>query len=164
MKRVVADQALDIQVLKDVLGGEESLTIEQRQTIVRDVALTAGRQRRACRWLGVHRSAVRYRAHRRGGRSWCGPACRSRRRVGRTMGDGCRARHVREQHGVSESHRHGHAHAGVADDRGGRELARRSRRGVLDAVAQVRGYPETIRVDNGSECQSRALNAWAYAH
>lgn len=34
----------------------------------------------------------------------------------------------------------------------------------MDAVAQVRGYPETKRVDNGSECQSRALNAWAYAH
>jgi len=39
--------------------------MEQRRTIVQDVAPTAGSQRRACRWLGMHRSAVRYRSVRR---------------------------------------------------------------------------------------------------
>lgn len=35
--------------------------MEQRRTIVADVERTAGRSERcACRWLGVHRSAVRY--------------------------------------------------------------------------------------------------------
>jgi putative transposase len=34
--------------------------MEQRRTIVGAVAPTAGSERRACRWLGFHRSAVRY--------------------------------------------------------------------------------------------------------
>jgi putative transposase len=38
--------------------------MEQRRTIVQEVARTAGSQRHACRWLGFHRSAVRYRARR----------------------------------------------------------------------------------------------------
>lgn len=34
--------------------------MEQRRTIVAELTRTAGSERRACRWLGVHRSAVRY--------------------------------------------------------------------------------------------------------
>lgn len=34
--------------------------MEQRPTIVETILPTAGSERRACRWLGVHRSAVRY--------------------------------------------------------------------------------------------------------
>lgn len=34
--------------------------MEQRRTIVGTILPTAGSERRACRWLGVHRSAVRY--------------------------------------------------------------------------------------------------------
>lgn len=34
--------------------------MEQRRTIVASVVPTAGSERRACRWLGVHRSAIRY--------------------------------------------------------------------------------------------------------
>jgi len=34
--------------------------MEQRRTIVTEVEPTAGSQRQACRWLGFHRSAVRY--------------------------------------------------------------------------------------------------------
>ncbi len=32
----------------------------------------------------------------------------------------------------------------------------------LDAVAADRGLPKSIRVDNGTEFQSRAMDAWAY--
>ena len=35
--------------------------MEQRRTIVTEVERSAGTERRACRWLGFHRSAVRYR-------------------------------------------------------------------------------------------------------
>jgi putative transposase len=35
--------------------------MEQRRTIVAEVIPTAGSERQACRWLGWHRSAVRYR-------------------------------------------------------------------------------------------------------
>jgi putative transposase len=34
--------------------------MEQRRTVVGEVKLTAESERRACRWLGFHRSAVRY--------------------------------------------------------------------------------------------------------
>lgn len=34
--------------------------MEQRRTVVRETKLTAESERRACRWLGFHRSAVRY--------------------------------------------------------------------------------------------------------
>jgi hypothetical protein len=34
--------------------------MEQRRTIVGTILPTARRERRACWWLGVHRSAVRY--------------------------------------------------------------------------------------------------------
>jgi len=37
--------------------------MEQRRTIVTSVEPTAESERRACRWLGFHRSAVRYRSH-----------------------------------------------------------------------------------------------------
>lgn len=33
---------------------------------------------------------------------------------------------------------------------------------ALDQVAQVRGYPEAIRVDNGGEFCSKEMDAWAY--
>ena len=39
--------------------------MEQRRTIVAEIAPTAGSQRTACRWLGVHRSAIRRPASRR---------------------------------------------------------------------------------------------------
>lgn len=35
---------------------------------------------------------------------------------------------------------------------------------VLEAVAMTRGYPAYLRVDNGPEFISKALDAWAYAH
>jgi putative transposase len=35
---------------------------------------------------------------------------------------------------------------------------------VLDRVAQERGFPEAIQVDNGPEFISRAVDQWAYAH
>lgn len=35
---------------------------------------------------------------------------------------------------------------------------------VLDGVAQERGVPEAIQVDNGPEFISRAVDQWAYAH
>ena len=35
---------------------------------------------------------------------------------------------------------------------------------VLDAVAKERGFPKRIKVDNGPEFISRALDAWAYFH
>jgi len=38
--------------------------MEQRRTIVQQVQLTAGSERRACRWLGFHRSAMRYQSRR----------------------------------------------------------------------------------------------------
>jgi putative transposase len=38
--------------------------MEQRRTIVTEVVPTAGSERRVCRWLGWHRSAVRYRSTR----------------------------------------------------------------------------------------------------
>ncbi len=42
------------------------VTMEQRRTIVGDVVRTAERsERRACRWLGFHRSAMRYVSRRR---------------------------------------------------------------------------------------------------
>jgi putative transposase len=35
---------------------------------------------------------------------------------------------------------------------------------VLEEVAQERGYPEAIQMDNGPEFISRAVDQWAYAH
>lgn len=35
---------------------------------------------------------------------------------------------------------------------------------VLERVAQERGFPEAIQVDNGPEFISRAVDQWAYAH
>ena len=35
---------------------------------------------------------------------------------------------------------------------------------VLDRICQVRGYPETIRTDNGKEFTSRAMLTWAHEH
>ena len=35
---------------------------------------------------------------------------------------------------------------------------------VLDGVVQARGGPRSITVDNGSEFQSHAMDAWAYRH
>src|SRR5260370_15791299 len=36
--------------------------------------------------------------------------------------------------------------------------------GVLEEAAQQRGYPEVLRVDNGPEFISRAVDQWALAH
>jgi putative transposase len=41
--------------------------MEQRRTVVREVKVTAESERRTCRWLGFHRSAVRYVAMPRAG-------------------------------------------------------------------------------------------------
>lgn len=38
--------------------------MEQQRTIVAECTPTAGSERRACRWMGFHRSAVRYAPHR----------------------------------------------------------------------------------------------------
>jgi putative transposase len=38
------------------------VTAEQRRAVVAHVLLAAGSERRACRWLGFHRSVVRYRS------------------------------------------------------------------------------------------------------
>jgi len=35
---------------------------------------------------------------------------------------------------------------------------------TLDEVARRRGYPQSIRVDNGSEFYSKAMDKWAYWH
>ena len=35
---------------------------------------------------------------------------------------------------------------------------------MLDGVAQERGYPQAIQVDNGPEFISRAVDQWAYTH
>ncbi len=35
---------------------------------------------------------------------------------------------------------------------------------ALDRVARWRGYPQLITVDNGSELQSKLMDAWAYQH
>ena len=35
---------------------------------------------------------------------------------------------------------------------------------VLDAVVAERGAPQTIKVDNGSEFISKAMDRWAYEH
>ena len=35
---------------------------------------------------------------------------------------------------------------------------------ALERVAKPCGDPKMITVDNGSECTSKALDAWAYAH
>ena len=35
---------------------------------------------------------------------------------------------------------------------------------VLDAIAERRGYPSAMQIDNGPEFTSRALDQWAYEH
>jgi len=35
---------------------------------------------------------------------------------------------------------------------------------MLEEVAQQRGYPEAMQVDNGPEFVSQAVDQWAYAH
>ena len=35
---------------------------------------------------------------------------------------------------------------------------------ALERVAKRTGYPQMITVDNGSECTSKALDAWAHEH
>ena len=42
------------------------VTVEQRRTMVASVVPTTGSERRACRWLGFHRSGVRYQSRARG--------------------------------------------------------------------------------------------------
>jgi len=34
----------------------------------------------------------------------------------------------------------------------------------LERVVRERGVPTSITVDNGSECASRTMDAWAYGH
>lgn len=35
---------------------------------------------------------------------------------------------------------------------------------ILDSIALFRGYPETIRTDQGPEFTCRALDQWAFEH
>jgi hypothetical protein len=44
--------------------GKRVVTMEQQRTIVAEITPTAGSERCACRWMGFHRSAVRYVTHR----------------------------------------------------------------------------------------------------
>lgn len=60
LKRLVADQALNLQVVKDLLG-KKVVTAEHRRTAV-TMAMEAAAipERRACRYLGFARSSQRY--------------------------------------------------------------------------------------------------------
>lgn len=195
--------------------------MEQRRTIVVDVARTAGSQRRACRWLGFHRSAVRYRAHRRND-----TALRQRLRELAAehprWGSPLLTWQLRDQEGWTDNHkriRRVYRSEGLAVRRRGRKKLVRARVplpvatqpnewwtmdfvrdtlaagsafraltmldtctrealaievdvslpgervvAALDVVAEVRGYPQHLQVDNGSEFQSKALNLWAHQH
>ena len=42
---------------------------------------------------------------------------------------------------------------------GGRRVVRK-----LDEIAQKRGYPKVVRIDNGPEFSGKALDEWAYRH
>ncbi|HEU4754801.1 MAG TPA: IS3 family transposase [Armatimonadota bacterium] len=64
LKRLVAEQALDVSVLKDLLK-KLLLTAEARRSAVRDAMSTAGlSERRACALVGIERASFRYRARR----------------------------------------------------------------------------------------------------
>lgn len=195
--------------------------MEQRRTIVQEVALTAGSQRHACRWLGFHRSAVRYRSRRRDE-----TALRQRLRELATTytrwGAPLLIWQLRDQEGWPDNHkriRRLYRAEGLAVRRRGRKKLVRARVplapatipnerwamdfvrdtlatgaafraltvvdtctrealaievdvslpgervvAVLEAIAGKRGYPAAIMVDNGTEFQSRAVNAWAHQH
>ena len=195
--------------------------MEQRRTIVVDVARTAGSQRRACRWLGFHRSAMRYRSHRRDD-----AALRQRLRELAAehprWGSPLLIWQLRDQEGWPDNHkriRRVYRLEGLAVRRRGRKKLVRARVplpvasqpnewwtmdfvrdtlasgpafraltmldtctrealgievdislpgervvAALDAIAEERGYPKHIQVDNGTEFQSKALNLWAHRH
>ena len=60
LKRLVADQALNLQVVKDLLG-KKVVTPEQRRTVVEHAMQSAGlSERQACRYTGFARSSQRY--------------------------------------------------------------------------------------------------------
>ena len=44
----------------------------------------------------------------------------------------------------------------------GSSLSGRKVSAVLDGIGAIRGYPEQITVDNGTEFYSKAMDAWAY--
>jgi putative transposase len=195
--------------------------MEQRRTIVQAVAPTAGSQRRACRWLGFHRSAVRYRSRRRDE-----TALRERLKELATThprwGAPLLIWQLRDQEGWPDNHkriRRLYRAEGLTVRRRGRKKLVRARVPlppatepnerwamdflrdtlatgtafrtltvvdtctrespaievdvslpgervvtVLEGIATDRGYPKAIMVDNGSEFQSRAVNAWAHEH
>jgi putative transposase len=193
----------------------------QRRTIVTEVAATARSERRACRWLGVSRSGVRYPAQ----RPARDQALRARLRElasehprwgwpmlhWRLHQEGLHVNHTRvrrlyrlEGLAVRRQRRKRVArprvalppptapnrrwsmdfvHDCCADGRAFRaftlvddftrecpviEVDRRlgSERvvAVLTRLAQTRGLPTTISLDNGPEFQSKALDAWAFQH
>jgi putative transposase len=193
--------------------------MEQRRTIVADVRTTAGTERRACRWLGFHRSAVRYRPRRQ--RDDAGlrrrlrelasrhPRWGSPMLIWRLRQEGVRDNHkrirrlyrleglaVRRQrrkrvavprvpHPVPSQPNEQWAMDFIRDtlndgrafrlltilDTCTREspaievdhsLGADRVVTVLDRLAVTRGLPQRIVVDNGSEFQSRALDAWAH--
>jgi putative transposase len=195
--------------------------MEQRRTIVGEVALTAGSERRACHWLGFHRSAIRYRARRRDD-----TALRQRLRelaaAHPRWGSPLLTWQLRAQEGWPDNHKRirrlYRAEGLVVKRRAKRKLivarvplstvTRPNERwavdfirdtlasgaafraltlvdictreslaievdvslgaerviAVLEALAEVRGYPAALVLDNGPEFQSRALHAWAQAH
>ena len=59
LKRLVADQALDIQILKEVSKGEILSPALRRRAIKHVTVLFSISQRRACRVVGQHRSVQR---------------------------------------------------------------------------------------------------------
>jgi transposase InsO family protein len=132
--------------------------MEQQRTIVAECTPTAGSERRACRWMGFHRSAVRYVPHR--------PDEHALRQGLRELAE----EHPRwgrprliwrlRQEGVRDNHkrlRRLYRLEGLAVRR-----RRRKRVAVLERLSATRGLPRTIVVDNGPEFQSRALDAWAH--
>lgn len=60
LKRLVADQAPNIQVMKDPLGRGAVTPAERRAVVTQAQARFGLRCGTACRYLGVHRALVRY--------------------------------------------------------------------------------------------------------
>ncbi len=159
LKRVVADQALIIQVLKDV-AGKGVVTPEQRRTVVAHVCTTVEvSERAACRFLGMYRAVIRYRTQRADDpaliaaltmwveqkRRWGVPRLTNKlRRVG-----------VRVLTILDEGTREAVALV-VA-----RRITGQCVADTLRALARTRGLPHTIAVDNGTEFTSEAMDQWA---
>ena len=62
LKRIVADQALNLQILKDLLGNRIVTARERRQVVGQVQAVRGVSERRAIRYTGFPRSTMRYRS------------------------------------------------------------------------------------------------------